>query len=374
MARRADATSRLRCLALDFTRLGWRLARLARRLVGHKHTTYVDERIAQYRACWRDAARELNAAFEPIREDLWEVRKGARKTRISNYLVQIDDPVILRLAGDKPYCCAAARRLGIPVAPHRLFRLQDLDKAWRFMAASGGSFVIKPASRSSSGRGITMHVRTERELETAAALASLYSDELMVEAMVPAESCRLLYLDGELIHAVRRRGVRVMGDGRLTIAELLARDGLQHLGADRASVCTLEAQGLSLASRPDPGKELVVRYLPPSERVTRELRTVYNECITDLVCPALARSFIPLVREVGTRFAGIDVLTNDPAVPLAESGGVFLELNTTPGIHHHYIDAEGPAVAARVLRYLLEETRLEERRDRLFATERRALP
>lgn len=350
------------------------MARLARRLVGHKRTTYVDERIAQYRGLWRNAAHELSAAFEPIREDIWEMRKGARKTRISNYLVQIDDPVILRLAGDKPYCCAVARRLGIPVAPHRLFRLQGLDNAWRFMVASGGSFVIKPASRSSSGLGITMHVRTQRELETAAALASLYSDELMVEAMVPAESCRLLYLDGELIHAVRRRGARVMGDGRSSIGELLARDGLQRLGADRASVCTLEAQGLSLESRPDAGKELVVRYLPASERVTRELRTVYNECITDLVCPALARSFIPLVREVGTRFAGIDVLTNDPAVPLAESGGVFLELNTTPGLHHHYIDGEGPAVATRVLRYLLEETRLEERRDRLFATERRALP
>jgi glutathione synthase/RimK-type ligase-like ATP-grasp enzyme len=39
---------------------------------------------------------------------------------------------------------------------------------------------------------------------------------------------------------------------------------------------------------------------------------------------------------VGTRLAGIDVITTDPGVPLGESGGVILEVNATPGYHHHY--------------------------------------
>ena len=368
-----EATMHLRRLTLSARRWQWRIAGLARRCVGHKRTTYVDERIAEYRAYWKSAAQALGASFEPLWEDLWEVCRAGRSTRISNYLVQIDDPVTLRLAGNKPYCCAVARRHGIPVAPHRLFRLADLEAALQFMDSRAGPFVVKPASRSSAALGITMHVRTRREFESAAALASLYSDELMVEAMVPAESCRLLYLDGELIHAVRRRGVRVTGDGRSSIAGLLARQGLQRLWSDAATLCTLEAQRLSPGSRLAPGKEIVVRYLPALEKPARELRTVYNECITALVCPQLARALVPVVREIGTRFAGIDLLTNDPSVPLAASGGVFLELNTTPGIHHHYIGGEGPAVAVRVLRYLLEEAQLEERRDRPFPAERRAL-
>ncbi len=65
-----------------------------------------------------------------------------------------------------------------------------------------------------------------------------------------------------------------------------------------------------------------------------------------------------LVRALGSRFAGVDLLTNDPTVPLAESRGVFVEINTTPGLHHHYITAEDHErhpVAARILDRLLRD-------------------
>jgi cyanophycin synthetase len=66
------------------------------------------------------------------------------------------------------------------------------------------------------------------------------------------------------------------------------------------------------------------------------------------------------VRDIGSRFAGVDILTNDPSVPLAKSRGVFLELNTTPGIHHHYIAPEGgsPPVAVAVLRHIFEQAQM----------------
>jgi cyanophycin synthetase len=347
-------SARLRRLRLGAWRLRWRFERAVRQLLGRKRTTYLDERVEEYRAYWEEASKKLRATFAPIGAGMWEIRRDTRRTRVASHLVPIDDPVTLRLAGTKPYCCRVANRLGIPTAPHRLFRLGEAEAAWRFMAAHGGAFVVKPARGTGGARGTTMHVRTHRELERAAALASLYSETLMVEAMVPAESCRLLYLDGELIHAVRRRGVRVTGDGRSSVGDLLAGNGFNHLRSDKGTLSTLEAQGLSLQSRPAAGREVVARYLPAGERVTTELRTVYNECITALVCPQLERSLARLVAEVGSRFAGVDVVTNDPSRPLAESGGVFLEVNTTPAIHHHYIDPQDPPVADRVLRYLLE--------------------
>jgi D-alanine-D-alanine ligase-like ATP-grasp enzyme len=359
-------TRRLRRLLLGARRLRWRVARVGRKLLGRKRTTYLDERVNEYRACWEEAAKNLRASFEPLCADVWEIRRGAQRTRIANYRVQIDDPVTLQLAGNKPYCCKVARRHGIPIARHRAFRLDDSDAAWSFMTSRGGAFVVKPANRS-AGLGVTMHVRNRRELENAAALASLYSDELMIETMVPAESCRLLYLDGELIHAVRRRGVRIVGDGHSTVRELLVSQGFLRPASDKAILCTLEAQALSLESQPPAGKEVVARYLPADERVTGELRTVYNECITALVCRDLARSLVPLVEAVGSRFAGVDLLTNDPSVPLSKSGGIFLELNTTPAMHHHYVGRDGPAVAVRILGYLLEVNRDEQRRNRLLA-------
>ena len=47
-----------------------------------------------------------------------------------------------------------------------------------------------------------------------------------------------------------------------------------------------------------------------------------------------------VVRAVGSSFAGVDVVTVDPTRPLRDSGGVFLEINTTPGIHHHYLSED----------------------------------
>lgn len=354
-------------LVLNARRLRWHFARALRKLAGRKRKSYADERINEYRAYWEQAAKTLCATFEPVWTGVWEIRRGAQRTRIANDLVQIDDPVILHLAGNKPYCCEVANRLGVPTAPQRLFRLGEVDAAWRFMAAHGGVFVVKPASRSSSALGVTMHVRTRGEFENAAALASLYSDNLMVELMVPAESCRLLYLDGELVDAVRRRGVRVVGDGRSSIKALLAHQGLEHLSSDKATRCTLEAQALSPESRPAAGREIVARYLPAAERLTVELRTVYNERVTTLVSPQLSRSIARVVERIGSRFAGVDLLTNDPSVPLTESGGVFLELNTTPSIHHHAIGTRSESVAVRVLQYLLDKDNDEQRRNRLLA-------
>ncbi len=62
-----------------------------------------------------------------------------------------------------------------------------------------------------------------------------------------------------------------------------------------------------------------------------------------------------LARDLGVRFAGIDLMCSDISVPMSESGGVFNEINTTPGIHHHYLVAEpekAVPVAELVLDYL----------------------
>ncbi|MGQ0522748.1 MAG: hypothetical protein ACT4P8_03680 [Betaproteobacteria bacterium] len=371
----ADLSLPAKCRALGFSayRLRWRLERAAHNLLGRTRTTYLDQRVAEYRMYWEAAAQNLGATFHPLCHDIWEVRRGSEHTRIANYLVQMDDPVTLRIAAEKPYCCELARRFGIPTAPHQVFAPSDLESARRFMNADTGPFVVKPANRS-AGVGVTMHVHTGHELQRAAALASLYSDKFMIERMVPAESCRLLYLDGEFIHAVRRRGVHVVGDGRSSVRALLARAGRADLASDPLTLCTLSAQGMLPDSVPPDGVETVARYLPADQPRTVELRTVYTECITEMVCHELARSLVPLIEAIGSRFAGVDVLTNDPGMPLAESGGVFLEVNTTPAMHHHYIGGEGSAIAERILRRLLEESCHEQRRDRFPAAERRALP
>ncbi|HEX8692847.1 MAG TPA: hypothetical protein VF746_10530 [Longimicrobium sp.] len=338
-------------------RIAARLAREGRGLLGPARTVYVDRRVDEYRGYWEAAARLIGADFGELAPGLWEARLDGRRTRIANYVVEADDPVTLRVAGDKALCLGLAEGAGVPVPEHRVFRLASVREARAHVERAGGLWVVKPARGSSSGLGVTTGVRTARQVEDAAVLASLFCPDILLERMVPGESCRLLYLDGELVHAVRRRGARVTGDGASTIRTLAGRAGLARVLADPASDAALTAQGLSADAVPAAGREVVVRGIPAVAGSARELRTVYDETITSLVHPALARSLADVVRRLGSRFAGVDVVTLDPGRSLEESGGALIEINTTPGIHHHYhTDDERRThpVAVRVLRRLLD--------------------
>jgi cyanophycin synthetase len=91
---------------------------------------------------------------------------------------------------------------------------------------------------------------------------------------------------------------------------------------------------------------------------------VYTETITERCSPLLLSELARIVHALGSRFAGVDIVATDVSRPLSETGGMFLEINTTPGIHHHYITQEDFApnpVARQVLTHLLDGARPEER-------------
>ena len=332
--------------------------RIAGRLPGRRRTVYVDQRVAEYRDLWSAAARAIGADFVDLESDKWEVRRGDRSTRISNDLVQFDDPVVLALAGDKSYCYRLARLAGVPTPDPVTYPLHQLDKVLARMPMGAGPYVVKPARDTGSGMGVTVGVTSRIGLASAMALASLYSDRIIVGRLVAAETVRLLFLDGVMIHAVRRTGVRIHGDGSSTIEALLGRVETGPVPVDRFVRWTLTQQGLSVDDVPVEGTAIVARWLPQGVDATRELRTIYNDDVTDLIDPTLVAEIQPLVATLGTRFAGVDLLTNDPGRSLVESGGAFIELNTTPGLHHHCqpsADGTACAIAVKVLEALLDD-------------------
>jgi cyanophycin synthetase len=333
----------------------WR--RVMRTLLRRRRTIYVGDRVAEYRDLWSAAARAIDADFDTLAPGVWEVRSGTRRTRISNDLVQFDDPVVLDLAGDKSFCYELARSLGVPTPEPLTFGKGELARVIRRFPLDRGPYVVKPAKGTGSGVGVSVGVRSRVELANAVALASVHSQRVIVERLVAAETVRLLFLDGRMIHAVRRGGVRVETDGTTSIEQLLAGLTPRPVPIDAFVLETVRQQGRSMDDVPPAGDSLVVRWLPAEVGSSRELRTIYDEEVTNLVSPALVGEVIPLLAALGCRFVGVDLLTNDPTRTLAESGGVFLEINTTPGLHHHCTPSpDGVAcdVAVTVLRQLLD--------------------
>ena len=69
--------------------------------------------------------------------------------------------------------------------------------------------------------------------------------------------------------------------------------------------------------------------------------------------PALGEEVARTAEVVGLRVAGVDLIAPALDRSLAESGGVVLEVNGEPGLHHHYHVAD-PRQATPVAVPLLE--------------------
>lgn len=354
-------------------RMKKRLGIMVSRIRTRAKTVYVWERIPFYRQMWEAAAARLSAQFSELAVGIWEVRRGESKTYINIHRVQLDDAVIDNLAGNKPFCYNVLKQQHIPVPDHVIFRYDELDRARQFLNARKSYCVVKPALETGAGMGVTTHVRTMWECRNAIALAALYSRTIILEDLVPGECYRLLVLNGQMIHAVRRKGVRVRGDGRSTIAQLVKRENerrqekkLKHafgpITANPDMLTTLSRQGLSVESVPQDGREVLVQSHDRPGKKHVEVRTIYNEVVTDLICQGLRQHAEHAARLLHSRFAGVDVITLDPSLPLEQSGGVINEINSNPGMHHHFISSSHEAYdrsddlqpAVTVLAYLLD--------------------
>jgi cyanophycin synthetase len=352
-----------RSLLLSLERAALRLRKLIVDRAGWSGQIYFENRVAEYRAMWQSIAATEGLTFTELAADLWQLEAGSFRTRILNHQLEFDNPVVLGLAGRKAVVHRLLASGGLAVPAHAVFTLGTMQKAKDFAAAHPAGCVIKPAG-GYGGKGVTTHIQGPAEVRRAALLASLYDSELLVEAQIPGECYRLLVVDGRLVDAACRRGIRIEADGIRTIGGLLADEnsrragsGLTRLTIDRDCLFTLRHQGLTPESRPEQGRVVLLKTVNDTGRNYREVRTVYTERATERICESIRRDAERAAAIVGSEFLGVDVIAPDPSRPLAETGGVINEVNTTPALHHHY-DAEHeafPAAAVVALRSLLKK-------------------
>jgi cyanophycin synthetase len=314
-----------------------------------------------YAEIWRDAAARLGASIEPLGNDILEIRIGPICTRVRQNTTAIDDPVTLSIAGNKPLVYRLLAGRGLRVPNYLEFTLKDLSKAVGFMAHFEGEWVIKPAN-GAGGRGVTTGIISSFGLIRAAVTAAAYESTLLLEQQVEGDLYRLLYLNGTLMDAVLRKSPMVAADGSSDIRQLVRLENRARLKAgprfaqvlvsiDTDMRRTLAKQSLSLSSVPKKGT------LVSLKRVINENSAADNLSATNVLCKSIIEDGAAAAMAVGVRLAAVDIITRDPAVPLAESGGAILEVNTTPGYHCHYHrQGEGCQVAVHVLSYIMGRT------------------
>ena len=311
-----------------------------------------------YARLWREAALKLGATVEHLGDDILQIQFGSSCARVQYHVTALDDPVTVTMALNKAlvYRLLSQRRLRTPA--YCEFTLGSVNKAVDFIEACKNECVVKPA-RGSGGDGVTTGVRKRVHLAQAAASASAYDSRLLIEEQIKGDVYRLLYLDGHLLDAAQRKVPTVIADGESTVRELIRRENESRLAqVTTLTHClidpdvdmhrTLAKQGLKLSSVPERGRTVTLK------RVINSNSELDNASAKELLCQSIIDDGAAAAATVGVRFAGIDLMTQDPSVPLSQSGGAILEVNTTPGFHHHYYKRDGSfPVAIHILPYLL---------------------
>ncbi len=279
---------------------------------------------------------------------------GFRQRRVSATVTSRTPCPAVDLAADKVATKEILVGAGIPVPPGLV--VASRHEAARALAALGPPVVVKPVD-GSQGRGVTLNLATPAEVRAAFGQALPCGDRVMVEKQVFGRHYRLLVADGRLVAAAERLPARLVGDGRRTIRQLVDdanRDPLRGEGHQRPltritvdDVClrVLARQGLEPVSVPEPGRTVFLR-----DNANLSTGGTARD-VTDEVHPDNARLAVRASRLVGLDVAGVDIVAPDITRPIAEQGGVVLEINAAPGLRMHLYPSEGRprAVAGPIL-------------------------
>lgn len=349
-----------------YTDLSVAYYRLRRFLQDHKvadRPRFEKLRYRFYEDLWRKTAAEMGAEIADFGHGYFKISRASQYTFVLESKVMLDDHLSLRMAGNKPLVQRILSEHNYPIQDYLEYNIHGLSKAFAFMQKAGRPCVVKPAAGSGAGNGITTKILSFKELRKASLRAATFSPRLLIEEEIPGASYRLLYLDGKFIDAVRRDSPLVEGDGRHSIKELVELENQKRLsGPEIIALSPLEVDDeckLCLKQR-----KLKPAYVPragetvPLKTVVNQNAAAQNESVRAQVHQGIIEAGSQIARLFRLKLVGVDLITPDITRPLKELGGVINEINTNPGLHHHYLiknKEENAGVARQILEYILNQ-------------------
>ncbi len=205
--------------------------------------------------------------------------------------------------------------------------------------------VVKPRG-SEQGTAVSVGLTTRAEVEAAFGRARKVGRWVLIERLIPGDDHRVLVVAGRFIAAVQRLPAAVSGDGRRTIAELLAQanadprrtpertTALYPIRYDEDSERLLRVQGLTLESVPAAGARVRLKSAA-NWAAGGSLRDV-----TDAIHPDNVQMCVRAIGICDVDVGGADFLTPDVTRSFREVGGALCEVNVTPSLEVH-LHAEG---------------------------------
>jgi cyanophycin synthetase len=287
---------------------------------------------------------------------LVQLGQGVWQQRIRATMTSKTASLAVDVAGDKELTNRLLAAAGLPVP--RSVAVRSADGAAAAAVRVGWPVVVKPLD-GNHGRGVHLDLRDEQAVRAAfeAAREQARRGVALVETYVTGNDYRVLVVGGRMVAVAERVPAHVVGDGRLTVAELVAqtnadpRRGVGHekvltrIRVDRAAVDLLRSQGFAMDDVPPEGT--MVKLTLTGNMSTGGISIDR----TDEAHPDNVEIAEEAARVVGLDVAGIDFIAPDIAEAVRETGGGIVEVNAAPGfrMHTHPTVGEPQYVAKPVL-------------------------
>lgn len=261
---------------------------------------------------------------------------------MSDRTLDKENPVSCRLCCNKYLTYKVLEDKGIKHFPkHGLYSFKDIKNTYRDFQEWNCPVVIKPCTGTHGGTGVTVNIRTVKELKKAIAQSFVYNREYyLMEQYIEGFHFRVLTLKGDFIACSQRIPAKIIGNGKDSIKKLIQRENykrstvnseeaLYPIIIDNEVKRKLKSMSKTLGTVLDENEEIYVHDVLNLHVGSAAINVENVSDDIKAICEKVAKI-------LNVYLVGFDIITSDICKPLYETNGVINEVNTCPGLEVIY--------------------------------------